>query len=154
MAGQDMFTQIALNHQKSGELRETPPSAFTKKLFEDSESFCERVEEKSYDELLAAFQGELDELRESYKHFMTDYTPVSETRMKRFELQGFQFRYEDEADKKDFLRVLNGGGDWENIEIPDYRGPVGKWTGFYRIVFRLEWPSPEKRMFIRFSAVD
>ena len=156
MAGQDFFARVALEHHPIGkdELSESKPIKYKKKYFKSSTLRCDKVVDKPYKEMLIEFNKDLEKLREKFKPFMSDFTPQTGTIRKSGELKEFQFRYEDERDRSDITRVLSGEGEWEKVSIPDDRGPVGKWTGYYRTVFTYVKPSGEKRIFIKFLGVD
>jgi len=156
MAGRDFFARVALEHNPSrkDELIESRPINYKKKYFRASAFACGRVVEKTYGEKLAGFKEELQLLREKYRPFMADFAPQPEATRKSKELKEFLFRYEESGDRNDISRVLNGEGGWEKVNIPDYRGPVGKWTGYYRTVFKYGKPCGRKRLFVKFLGAD
>lgn len=156
MAKNDFFMRVALEHHPVGkdELVESEPIKYDKKLFKPSTSACNKITEKSYNEKLIEFNEELGKLRERYKPFMLDFTPEADMKRKFVELKDFKFRYECEEDKNDIGYVLDGSGEWEKVAVPDYRGPVGKWTGYYRTDFRYKRPSSDRKVFLRFLGAD
>jgi hypothetical protein len=156
MAGNDFFVRIALENRPVGkeELAESEPISFDKKLFGPSDEVCDRIIEKSYDEMLYEFKTDLKKLREKYSPFMKDHTPPAGINRRTQELNEFGFRYETEDDKKDITDLLEGHGGWEKITLPDYRGPVGKWTGYYRTEFKYKDKADDKRVYLRFLGVD
>lgn len=156
MEGQDFFQKVALEHHpiEKRELCESEPVEYKKEYFKPTDIVCDRIVEKSYDEMLVEFHQDIKKLREKYEGFMTNYTPRPGRNRKSKKLEEFLFRFESKHDRRDISCVLHGEGEWEKVNIPDYRGQVGKWTGYYRTVFTYEKPAVEKRTFIKFSGVD
>lgn len=153
MQTKDFFSEIALNFSAARNelLVANPPPQLEKVYFGNSSRTADPVPEKtaSMDE----FHRLLGELRRKYRPFMTDCSPrrIEAHRVKM--LDEFYFRYETEADRKDFSNALCQRGDWEKARIPDYRGPIGRWTGYYRTAFRFD-AAPGKRVFLRFLGCD
>ena len=101
------------------------------------------------------FEAALSELRKQYGPFLADYTPAAPVTRARVELNAFQFRMEEAEDLRDFSRVGRGEGVWQSVTIPDYRGPLGNWAGFYRKV--LDIPASlweQEAIVLHFAAVD
>ena len=101
------------------------------------------------------FQAALAELRKQYEPFLADYTPAAPVTRARVELDTFQFRMEEPEDLRDISRVWRGEGSWQSVRLPDYRGPVGWWAGYYRKV--LDIPASvwkQEAIVLRFGAVD
>ena len=101
------------------------------------------------------FQAALAELRKQYEPFLADYTPPAPVTRARIELDAFQFRMEEPEDLQDISRVWRGEGVWQNVHIPDYRGPVGWWAGYYRKV--LDIPAgvwKQQAIVLHFAGVD
>jgi Glycosyl hydrolases family 2, sugar binding domain/Glycosyl hydrolases family 2, TIM barrel domain/Glycosyl hydrolases family 2 len=116
-----------------------------------SVAFPERPVMRSREELQAA----LAKMRKGYQPFLADHTPLAPVTRARLELQTFQFRMEQPEDLADISHALRGEGKWESVRIPDYRGPLGWWAGYYRKV--LEIPAEvwkQESIFLRFAAVD
>lgn len=156
MSPQDFFARIALDQHPVGkdELYEPEPPSFEKRFFQPARQPAPSAEPPGYQEELARFREDLQALRRQYKPYLADFTPPLALTRPRLSLDAFQFRYESEQDR-DFARVLAGEGEWEEVKIPDYRGPVGRWTGFYRKTFVYERPrDPAKRVFLHFQGVD
>ena len=104
---------------------------------------------------LQDFRLALRELRNQYQPFLADYTPPAPITRARVELDAFQFRMEEPEDLHDISRVWRGEGSWENVRLPDYRGPLGWWTGYYRKVLDIPpdvWK--QEAVLLRFCAVD
>jgi len=153
----DLFARIALGDHPldKDELCEVLPLEINKKYFKTCSQKADYVNLKSYEEKLVSFYEELKGLREKYRQFMADFTPRLRILRKQWEQREFQFRYETEEDKKDFRTVLEGKGLWEAVIIPDYRGPIGKWTGFYRREFCFDGEKKQgKRIFLKFLGAD
>jgi len=155
MAGKD-FAQIALDNKIRifDELEQSMPLKFSKKYFKPSDTGCDKVTAKTDEELLSEYKRDLNELREKYKPFMKNLTPEPLITRKTREIKDFLFRYECNEDRFDLNYVFDGKGNWEEVTIPDYRGPVGRWNGYYRTVFTYDEKPVDKRVFIRFCGVD
>ena len=149
MEKKDFFANIAmeLHPENKKELAVSFPKEYNDSIFSLSGKSCERVEEVSFEDKLELFGKDLNDLRMQYKPFLSDFTPKSDISRKQCELKDFQFRYECDEDKNDISYVVNGFGEWESVSLPDYRGPVGKWTGYYRTVLRYERQIQERRCF-------
>ncbi|MBA7497790.1 MAG: glycoside hydrolase family 2 [Clostridia bacterium] len=137
------------------ELSKLCPLKIQPRHFYPSSQKVEPIQERSYEENLEKFKKELLKLKEKYQPFLANHTPKPKVSRQGWHQTSFEFRYEQKEDRKDFSRILKGKGEWEKVIIPDYRGPPGKWTGFYREEFTFkEKRKPEKRMFLRFLGVD
>jgi hypothetical protein len=160
MAANDRFAELALHPHPIGaeELQASGPPATPDFILPPADIAAAPVREKTYEELLADFKAGLEALKARYRPFMEDHTPKTappeQPCRTRRELSSFDFRYEEKADQADFARLLDGKGSWEKVSIPDYRGPIGRWTGFYRAVFSQKPPAPGRRLFLRFLSVD
>ncbi|AEE97824.1 glycoside hydrolase family 2 protein [Mahella australiensis] len=98
---------------------------------------------------------ELEKQREYYKPFMQDVAPKLESFRSKTELTEFDWRIGEDADMKDFGRVLSGKGEWRKVKIPHYGGPLGKAETYYRTAFNLsESQIQGKAAFICFKGVD
>jgi hypothetical protein len=154
----DRFAAIAIQPAppRRLQLRENPPPSLPGIELESARSnpsveFPERHFMRTREEFRAA----LAELRKQYDPFLADCTPAAPVTRARLELDTFQFRMEEPDDLRDFSRVRRGEGTWENVRLPDYRGPVGWWAGYYRKV--LDIPSAvwmQEAVLLRFGAVD
>lgn len=157
MAKVDGFARIAINgiDNNKDELEEIVPESLIKNYFEASDKSASPVVEKSYEEKLEDFHKDIDELKKKFLPYLEDYTPNLKIEREQFELNDFQFRYEVEEDKNDFSRVLRGEGDFDTVTIPDYKGPIGKWTGYYRKEFDCDYDiDSDERIYIKFLGVD
>lgn len=73
------------------------------------------------------------------------------------ELKEFRFRYMEEGEC--FTDRNHPGKEWETVTVPDYRGPEGRWSGYYQTTFSCpgEWKtevSGGKRVVLWFQSVD
>ncbi len=75
---------------------------------------------------------ELERLKEKYAPFILDVAPKMKEKRISFRIEKMQFRYETQKDLKDFQSVVNGKGEWKDIEMPYYHGPQGISTAWYR----------------------
>ncbi len=101
------------------------------------------------------FRAALAKLKAQYAPYLTDGTPPAASTRARLELDSFQFRMEEPEDRNDITRVWRGEGAWTNVRIPDYRGPIGWWAGYYRKSFRVpSGVAGQQAVFLRFGAVD
>lgn len=74
----------------------------------------------------------LDKLREKHAVFFQDFAPKMDIHRISQEINTMQFRYETVEDQQDFIRLVQGLGDWETVKIPYYHGPEGVSTAWYR----------------------
>lgn len=155
----DFFAELALkDHPADKEnLREIPPVSYQKKWLPFSKRVAPEVREVPFEEKLEQFHRQLAALREKYRPFLRNLTPPMELKRKQTELKTFAFRYHTDEDT-DFEHVHRGGGEWEQVTTPDFRGPTkfdGRWTGYYRTEFAYERPqAADKRVFLVFKGVD
>jgi hypothetical protein len=89
---------------------------------------------KQYEEDLASYTSGLSKLKEKYEPFITRCNTPAKLRERTF-LDSFGFRYEQKEDVNNIDRIRAGEGTWEEIKIPHYHGPEGKWVSYYRKVF-------------------
>jgi len=157
MADIDFFAQVAQQSYSDSreEMMSIDPPVIPERYFRESRERVKPIKINSYEENLEEFNKELKELREKYRKFMVNLSPEGSIHRRRWYQDKFQFRYETEADKADFNNVISGQGEWEQLIIPDYRGPVGRWTGFYRREFTIKDKINEgKKVFLHFEGVD
>ena len=95
------------------------------------------------------------ELRAHYEPFLRDLTPADpEARPTRW-LERFDFRFEMAEDLADVQRPYTDAGEWETVDIPHYRGPIGPWAAYYRTTFTADDVLRSRgRVWLRFKAVD
>lgn len=97
----------------------------------------------------------LAELKERYAPFLEDHTPAAPISRPRLGLEEFSFRFETPEDRADSARQYGLAGDWEQVTIPHYRGPVGRWAAYYRTHFAPDAAlSALGRVFLVFRGVD
>jgi hypothetical protein len=154
----DVFAAIALEAPKPARpnLRENPPPVLPAIELDAVHSnaaiaFPRLSRMSTREEFRTALAG----LRRKYEPFLADFTPPLPQTRARLELDSFQFRMEEPADLPDIGRVWRGEGSWQNVRIPDYRGPVGWWAGYYRKVLSIPdrvWA--HQAVFLQFGAVD
>ncbi|WP_339319501.1 sugar-binding domain-containing protein [Paenibacillus sp. FSL R10-2734] len=156
--GRNPFAEIAFREHpiaKDGMI-EIHPREWEQKLFRQSDSSVECAIEPSFDERMEWFRLELAKLREQYRPYLRSLSPPPAFRRQRLELSSFDFRYAEER-SGEFSRVLQGEGEWEQITVPDFRGPTkedGRWTGYYRTTFSYSKPSIGRKVYLMFKGVD
>ena len=95
------------------------------------------------------------ELRAHYEPFLRDLTPADPEARPRRWLERFDFRFEQTEDRADVQRQYTDAGEWEMVDIPHYRGPVGPWAAYYRTTFTADAALRSRgRVWLRFKAVD
>ena len=152
----DRFIQIAAGGKKmDGEVRrmdEIFPLPISRKELNRTpvrEFAVPEFEEKR------AYQAFLDEkarLRDYYSSYLQNYART--IKESTYPLVDFAFRKETEEDKADFSFVLKGEGEWEQVKIPHYVGPDGRWNAFYRTELNIENKQADKFYILDFEAVD
>ncbi len=157
-AAPDAFAAIALETPppQRGGLRENrpailPPIELESVRSDDRIQFGERPVLRN----AAEFRAQLAALRQRFQPFLEDHTPPLPATRARAELDTFDFRMEEEADRQDITRIFRGEGEWRSVRIPHYQGPVGWWSAWYRKTLRVPPAvAAAERMFLRFLAVD
>lgn len=152
-----MFGDIAFSDHPVGsdEMIEFPPPSIKEKFFRSSSDAADYINHPSFNKNLVIFKDKLNLMREKYSPFLKNYVPEADILRNRLNLSEFKFRYKTKNDK-DFKDILDGIGEWENVIIPDYRGPVGingKWMGLYRTEFKFS-VNDGKRLYLVFKGVD
>ncbi|MGN1096151.1 MAG: glycoside hydrolase family 2 protein [Eubacteriales bacterium] len=97
---------------------------------------------------------EIERLKKKYAPFMRRLAPKKETKRTFFPLTSFSMREATKEDISDFSRVIYGEGEWKNINIPYYYGPVGCATAYYRTVFNIKKPAEDRALFLHFDGAD
>ena len=153
----DRFIQIAAGGKKmTGEVKrmaEIPPLPIKRAVLKPQNTqfgitMSAFNEEKAY----LDFLKEKEALRAYYAPFLENY--ARQVKNDALYLTDFSYRKETEEDKADFSRVLNGVGVWEQVKIPHYVGPDGRWNAFYRTQILLEKKYADKYYILDFEAVD
>ena len=152
----DRFIQIAAGGKKmTGEVKRLkeilPPMIERAELspVDEKYSLTSPVfnEEKEYQNFLK----EKQELKNYYRPFLENYAQKIQ-KDERY-IVDFKYRKETEDDKRDFTLVLNGKGEWEDIKIPHYVGPDGRWNAFYLTTLNIK-KVDGKFYVLDFEAVD
>lgn len=153
MPEQDFFAQIAMTkHPMRTDDKEIPPLPVPQKQFQPSLADCPPVPSPAYEERMEAFRRGLKELRAHYKPFMRNLLPDFPEKEEQMELKTFSFRYA--KDHEMFSGSFDGEEGWETVTVPDYRGPEGKWKGFYKTAFSARPLRDGEQAVIRFASVD
>lgn len=167
MANQDFFHEIAMTkHPIGGTDREVEPAPVPECYFEKTDASVRLTppwEEKAgFEEQTAKFKEELAQLREHYRPFMENYLPKTAGEVKKKDIRHFEFRYLEKGEV--FTRRNDPDKDWEEVEIPDFRGPAeenGKWKAYYRCWFGMDGLTDggaaipkEERVVLAFQCVD
>ncbi|MFI4911225.1 MAG: glycoside hydrolase family 2 protein [Sedimentisphaeraceae bacterium JB056] len=98
---------------------------------------------------------ELEKRRQQYKPFMQNHAPAIKDTRKKIGLTEFDWRVETENDKKNFLSVLSGDGQWEQVNVPHYGEPLGLAVTYYRTSFNITQEQLDTgAAFIHFKGVD
>ena len=95
------------------------------------------------------------ELRQHYHPFLQNHTPSLPFNRPQQNLEQFLFRFETAEDRQDAHRPYGDNGDWERVKIPHFRGPVGRWSAYYRTAFNADAALFElERVYLVFRGVD
>jgi hypothetical protein len=152
---QDEFADIAERGREinSDAVERIPPREYERDPLDNYEGDVPSAAPASHAERLDAFDDDLAALREEHARFLRELQPDLTVERPTRKLESFDFRYEADADGGEFDRVLDGAGEWEAVTVPEFRGPEGRWTGFYRTTF--EYDAPERdRVYLRFEGAD
>lgn len=150
----DIFAEIGNRKVASREsLKEITPLPLPDVLFPETQEQAPPLAEPSWEEQMAAFSAGLARMKELYRPFLAEYAPLPAALPFRQGIVAMDFRYETEADRADIGVPLSGMGEWERVNLPDYRGPEGRWTAYYRATFELG-PTDAQRLFLCFDGVD
>lgn len=164
MAEQDFFKEIAMTkHPSRTADREIAPAPLPDTIFQAGEEAAPELfadTEASFEDRREWFFAELDQMRERFRPFMRDLLPDLPETVKTYPLEDFAFRYLDRHEREIFSGSRKSG--WEEVKIPDYRGPAGengKWRGCYRCVFfspeeGRELRAKGRRAVLAFQCVD
>jgi S-formylglutathione hydrolase FrmB len=102
----------------------------------------------------AELDAELARMRKKFAPFMADLAPPVAKRT-ALELEKFDWRMETEDDRKDAANALTGKGDWKQVTIPHYGGPIDDAASYYRTTLKLDGSLLESEaLFVHFNAVD
>ncbi len=78
----------------------------------------------------AELEQELERMREKYKPFTRKLAPDVPRHRKKWPLETFQWRVAGD-NPANFHNVLEGKGQWKEVNIPHYAPPVGRATTYY-----------------------
>ena len=153
----DRFIQIAAGGKKmNGEVKrmaEIPPLPIKRNVLQPQDTPL-GVTMSAFNEETAyqSFLEEKSALRAYYAPYLENYArKVTDNAV---QIVDFSYRKETDEDKADFARVLNGVGEWEQVKIPHYVGPDGRWNAFYRTELCIEKKEEGKYYLLDFEAVD
>jgi len=94
-------------------------------------------------------------MRERMKPFLANHAPALPATRAKVELNQFQWRIEQPADRNTFHAALAGRGEWETVTIPHYGPPIGKAATLYRTTFDLPGDLISRECIaLRFAGVD
>ncbi len=80
--------------------------------------------------------------------------PFEDLRL-RAALDSFDWRIENDEDRRDFSTTLAGKGEWRRVKIPHYGPPMGRATTYYRTEFDVTAAMLAKgALFVCFKGVD
>lgn len=159
MENQDFFLEIAkTKHPIDSTDREILPLPENSHVLRRSGTyFLKPKKEESFEEQKQRFARELEAMRKKYRPFLANYCKEISGEAQTEELKDFRFRYMEEDEC--FTDRNHPGKEWENVTVPDYRGPEGRWSGYYQTTFSCpgEWKtevSSGKRVVLWFQSVD
>jgi len=102
-----------------------------------------------------SFRENLEKLKHKYKPYLENYTPPNPRPRPFQEIKNFLFRYGKNEDLKNRQNPDIESEKWIEVTIPDYRGPVGRWFGYYYTSFNVnEELFKLGRVFLCFNGVD
>lgn len=103
----------------------------------------------------AKLQRELERQRRRYARFLRNLAPTTEATRLRVLLEEFAWRIQTPEDLADPSRPFAGQGEWLNVRIPHYGGPLGRATTFYRTTLHITEEMRSKgALFLCFKGVD
>lgn len=153
----DIFAEIANNRaaKENQELVEHAPQVLSGKILplslEPSKGF-KPVEKIETTEQL---NNELKQYRKKYDGYLKNLAPELASPRISKKIKDFDWRIETDCDRQDFSRCLEGGGNWERVDIPHYGPPLGRAVTYYRTEFNLTAKMIEQgALFVHFKAVD
>jgi hypothetical protein len=156
--GLDPFAAIATQGvtARAGLLEELPPPVLPDIQLQSSASnSAAAFTPVSKIDTAEKLKVELARVREKHAPFMKDLSPKLENLRIVQKLGSFQWRMESDLDRGDFLATLAGKGEWKQVKIPHYGGPVGRAAAYYRSSFTVTKDMLAKgAVFTRFRGVD
>lgn len=98
---------------------------------------------------------EVERQKVYYRTFFSDFAPQLKSLRKRRPLVHCQWRVGTEEDCRNFTGMLNGEGEWQQIELPHYGEPRGTAVTYYRMKFEISREEQDwKSIWILFKGVD
>lgn len=162
MGKQDFFYEIAkTKHPSDTTDREVPMRALPNHfLRQTNRAVLTPMEPVDYEQQKKTFRRELEELKAYYRPFMENHLSRLPAQVREVEFRTFSFRYRGKEEC--FTDRSAPGSEWEEVTIPDYRGPArenGKWEAYYRTEFSCPEGFREAcgsgyRMVLAFQCVD
>lgn len=160
MANQDFFADIAMTkHPINNTDKEIMPRPLPQKMAKNGgEGFpytkAGFETDKSLEERLDQFRNKLAALRKQYEPYMENHLPKVISADVTI-LDNFSFRYLKQGEI--FTQAESAQADWEEVTIPDYRGPAGaegKWRAYYKTQFLRPVRNEDERVVLQFQCVD
>ncbi|MEM3449428.1 MAG: glycoside hydrolase family 2 TIM barrel-domain containing protein [Nitrososphaerota archaeon] len=102
-----------------------------------------------------SFREALEKLKREYAYYLKNYAPPNPYPRSFQEIKKFLFRYGKSDDLKDPQNPSLEDEEWVEVTIPDYRGPSGRWFGYYYSKFNVNDELFKfGRVFLCFNGVD
>ena len=99
--------------------------------------------------------AELDKVRQKMARYLRDLAPAAPSARLMVPVETFDWRLETQGDRQDFATTLNGAGEWQQVSIPHYGGPVGRAAAIYRTTFQVtEAMRAKGTLWVNFKGVD
>lgn len=154
----DVFAEIGTLSidARRKQLAELKPQVLPRKVLEAakpdaSAAFCPADKIDTPEKLSA----ELARQRRRYAPFLLDLAPELPSLRMSSRLGTFQWRLETETDRTDASHAQSGAGDWTQVSVPHFGGPIGRGVAYYRTSFEVTRAMLDKgAVFVRFGAVD
>jgi len=139
----DVFAGIAAGgvSGRTDELKVTLPLDKPAKLFCKTDEKIEIFKDKNYKEKLDYYYSGIETLKNRFNPFTIRMCGKEKTNRVKTYLSDFSFQFENSTNIEDVI-------------IPHYTGPKGRWTAYYETAFTVEKPNPDRRIFIVFKGVD
>lgn len=150
----DFFGAIATKSfaDRTGTLRTPEPVKDNGVVMKLSKSGTEPVKVAKKMSTKSEIDKEVEKLRKHYLPFMSSLSHINGCRSKQILSQ---FAFQDQTDGINTVSSLTAGeGEWKDISVPEYGGPIGSFDRAYRTVFTFEKSSSDKKVFIHFDGVD
>src|SRR5688572_11246568 len=135
---QDIFADIGTRTitERRGQLEELQPQKLPRKLLPAEKSApAAAFKPARRMDTPEQLQAELVRQRKRYQPFLQDLAPELPSLRTTQRLEHFQWRMETAEDRSDFQHPLTGAGEWDNITVPHFSGPIGRAVSYYRTTF-------------------